>query len=77
MKRRTEIQFDGAGPSSSFFRAYSSRFAQSRFDRNAGSGLSAYMRASRNRNHSLPRWLMITVAAGAVVALAFVNFLAR
>jgi hypothetical protein len=77
MKRRAEVQFDEAGPMSSFFRAYSSRIAQSRFDRNAGSGLSAHMRASRNRNHSLPRWLMITVAAGAVVALAFVNFLAR
>jgi hypothetical protein len=76
MKRRDEIQFDGAAPSS-FFRTYSSRLAQSRFDRNTGSGLTAYMRSSRNRNHSLPRWLMITVVAGAVVALAFVNFLAR
>jgi hypothetical protein len=47
------------------------------FDRRAGSGLSAHVRATQRRNHGLPRWLMITVAAGAIVALAFVNFLAH
>jgi hypothetical protein len=60
-----------------FARSFGSRMATNRFDRDAGSGLSAYMRASQRRHHSLPRWLMLTVVAGAFVALAFVQLLVR
>jgi hypothetical protein len=78
MKPPIEVRFaEVESPSESFARRFNSRMAASRFDRNAGSGLSAYMRESQRRNHSLPRWLMLTVVAGAFVALAFVQLLAR
>jgi hypothetical protein len=39
--------------------------------------LVSHMRQLRRRNQSAPRWLALAVLTGAVVALAFVRFLAR
>lgn len=39
--------------------------------------LSLHMRELRRRSDSAPRWLVLAVFMGAVVALAFVRFLAR
>jgi hypothetical protein len=61
----------------SFVRGFRLRAATARFDRRVDSGLSGYMRASQRRNHSLPRWLMLTAVAGAIVALAFVSLFVR
>jgi uncharacterized membrane protein len=78
MKLKATSPLAEVEPSTALFaHEMDSRIAGSRFDRGAGFGLSAHMRASRRRHHSLPRWLIITVAAGAIVAFAFVNFLAR
>ena len=39
--------------------------------------LVSHMRQLRRRNQNAPRWLALAVLTGAVVALAFVRFLAR
>jgi hypothetical protein len=44
---------------------------------NAPNDLSSHMRQLRRRNHGASRWLALAVLTGAVVALAFVRFLAR
>jgi hypothetical protein len=46
-------------------------------NRVADKSLSAHMRRLRRRNHGISRWLALAVLIGAIVALAFVDFLAR
>lgn len=64
-------------PTERFFRRLGSGVARDRFGRDTGSGLSGHMRSPRRRKLGLPRWLLLTVAAGTFVALAFVNFFSR
>ena len=52
-----------------------SRAAEIGFDQ--PEDLSLHMRQLRPRSHNAPRWLTLAVVMGAVVALAFVRFLAR
>jgi hypothetical protein len=40
-------------------------------------GLSAHVRQLRNRNQGISRWLVLAIFAGAVVALAMVQFAVR
>jgi len=40
-------------------------------------GLSSHVRQLRNRNRGISRWLVLAVFAGAVVALAMVQFAVR
>jgi hypothetical protein len=40
-------------------------------------GLSAHVRQLRNRNQGISRWLVLALFAGAVVALAMVQFAVR
>jgi hypothetical protein len=40
-------------------------------------GLSAHVRQLRNRNQGMSHWLILAVFAGAVVALAMVQFAIR
>jgi hypothetical protein len=40
-------------------------------------GLSAHVRQMRNRNQGVSRWLVLAIFAGAVVALAMVQFAVR
>jgi hypothetical protein len=43
----------------------------------APNDLASHMRQLRRRNRGASRWLALAVLTGAVVALAFVRFLAR
>jgi hypothetical protein len=43
----------------------------------ATAGLSGHVRQLRNRNQEISRWLVLTIFAGAVVALAMVQFAVR
>jgi hypothetical protein len=40
-------------------------------------GLSGHVRQLRNRNQGISRWLVLAIFAGAVVALAMVQFAVR
>jgi type VI protein secretion system component VasF len=40
-------------------------------------GLSGHVRQLRNRNRGISRWLVLAIFAGAVVALAMVQFAVR
>jgi hypothetical protein len=40
-------------------------------------GLSGHVRQMRNRNQGISRWLVLAIFAGAVVALAMVQFAVR
>jgi hypothetical protein len=42
-----------------------------------GESLLAHMRRTSKANQGISPWLAVAVLAGAIVALAFVNFLAR
>jgi hypothetical protein len=43
----------------------------------ARTGLTAHLHLSRRLHGGVPRWFAVAVLAGAFVALAFVNYLAR
>jgi hypothetical protein len=43
----------------------------------ATTGLSGHVRQLRNRNQGISRWLVLAIFAGAVVALAMVQFAVR
>jgi len=47
------------------------------FRRSSHFGLLKHMHVSHRRKQGYVRWLIVTVVAGAFIALAFVNFLAR
>lgn len=46
-------------------------------DRTVDPSLSGHVRRLSKRHHGISRWLAVAVLAGSIVALAFVNFLAR
>jgi hypothetical protein len=64
-------------PSKPFFRRLRPGRVRDLFSRRAGSGLAAHQRSARHRKHAIPRWLILTVAAGMFVALVFVTFFAH
>ena len=60
-----------------FVRRLGSGSVREHFGRAGSSGISSHLRSARKRRLSLPRWLVLTVAAGMFVALIFLNFFAH